>query len=30
MFDPNAVGITYARFRGQITDTTPWATGALA
>ncbi len=27
MFDPNAVAITYARYRGQITDTTPWAAG---
>jgi RNA-directed DNA polymerase len=30
LFDPNAVGIIYARYRGQIIDTTPWATGALA
>lgn len=26
MFDPGAVGITYARYRGQIIDVTPWAT----
>ena len=30
MFDPNAVAITYVRYRGQITDTTPWATGTSA
>jgi Group II intron, maturase-specific domain len=30
MFDPNAVAITYTRYRGQITDTTPWATGTTA
>jgi RNA-directed DNA polymerase len=28
MFDPGAVGITYARYRGQILDVTPWATTA--
>jgi RNA-directed DNA polymerase len=26
MFDPGAVGITYARYRGQNLDVTPWAT----
>ncbi len=26
MFDPGAVAITYARYRGQRIDTTPWAT----
>ncbi len=30
LFDPNAVAITYARYRGQIGDVTPWATGAIA
>lgn len=25
---PGAVGISYARYRGQITEVTPWATGA--
>jgi hypothetical protein len=29
MFDPGAVGIIYARYRGQILDVTPWATIAL-
>ena len=24
LFDPNAVPITWARYRGQIIDTTPW------
>jgi RNA-directed DNA polymerase len=24
LFDPNAMAITYARYRGQIIDTTPW------
>ncbi len=28
LFDPGAVGISYARYRGQIIDVTPWATGA--
>jgi RNA-directed DNA polymerase len=26
MFDPGAVGITYARYHGQILDVTPWPT----
>ena len=30
LFDPAAVRITYARYRGQITDVTPWATGTIA
>jgi RNA-directed DNA polymerase len=30
MFDPSAVRITYVRYRGQINDVTPWATGVLA
>jgi RNA-directed DNA polymerase len=25
LFDPNAVAISYTRYRGQITDVTPWA-----
>lgn len=29
LFDPSAVAITYARYRGQITDTTPWKPTAL-
>lgn len=29
LFDPNAVAITYARYRGQIIDTTPWKPTAL-
>ena len=29
LFDPNAVPITWARYRGQITDTTPWKPTAL-
>ena len=28
MFDPGAVRITWARYRGQITDVTPWPTTA--
>jgi RNA-directed DNA polymerase len=27
MFDPGAVAISYARYRGHVIDTTPWATG---
>jgi RNA-directed DNA polymerase len=30
LFDPNAVAISYARYRGQITDVTPWATRSIA
>jgi RNA-directed DNA polymerase len=30
LFDPAAVRITYARYKGQITDATPWATGTIA
>jgi len=26
MFDPGAVAISYVRYRGQVIDTTPWAT----
>ena len=26
MFDPGSVAISYARYRGQVIDTTPWAT----
>ncbi len=29
MFDPNAVAISYARYRGPIIDVTPWATGTI-
>jgi Group II intron, maturase-specific domain len=30
LLDPNAVAISYARYRGQITDTTPWASRSIA
>lgn len=30
MFDPATVRITYARYRGQLITTSPWATRSLA
>lgn len=30
LFDPNAVAVTRHRYKGQISDVTPWAPGSVS